>query len=353
MFDLDRLEKELAEYEARMSSPDFWNDNIKAKEVIAEANRRREWIDPWRELRKKCDDAATLLELVEESDSESLKEIQDDLAALEKGLEGLEFRHMLRGEDDERSAILTIHPGAGGTESQDWAEMLLRMYTRWMERNGYQYKVIDLQPGDEAGIKSVTVEVTGRYAFGYLKAEIGVHRLVRISPFDSNKRRHTSFASTFVYPEIDDDIKVDIPESDIRIDVYRSGSAGGQNVNKVETAIRMVHIPTGIVVCSQNERSQHQNRINAMKVLRSRLYQHYKAEDDKKRQSLEATKTDIAWGNQIRSYVFHPYSMVKDHRTLEQTGDVKAVMDGEIDRFINAYLKRGGKFDKMESGDDL
>ena len=343
----------MAELEARMSSPEFWNDNLRAKEVIAQANRRREWIDPWRELRKKCDDAAALLDLVEEADTVSLAEIRRDLEDLERGIEALEFRHMLRGEDDERSAILTVHPGAGGTESQDWAEMLLRMYTRWMERRGFQYKVIDLQPGDEAGIKSVTVEVAGKYAFGYLKAEIGVHRLVRISPFDSNKRRHTSFASIFVYPEIDEDIKVDIPESDLRIDVYRAGSAGGQNVNKVETAIRMVHLPTGIVVCSQNERSQHQNRINAMKVMRSRLYQHYKAEEEKKRQTLESSKTDIAWGNQIRSYVFHPYSLVKDHRTLEQTGDVKAVMDGEIDRFINAYLKKGGKFDRVEAGDDL
>lgn len=347
------MERELADYETRMSAPEFWNDNIKAKEVIAEANRRREWIEPWRDLRKKCDDVILLLDMVEESDTESIREIEEDLDSLGKGIEGLEFKHMLRGEDDERSAILTIHPGAGGTESQDWAEMLLRMYTRWMERNGYQYKVMDLQPGDEAGIKSVTVEVSGKYAFGYLKAEIGVHRLVRISPFDANKRRHTSFASIFVYPEVDEDIKIDIPESDLRVDVYRAGSAGGQNVNKVETAIRMVHVPTGIVVCSQNERSQYQNRINAMKVLRSRLYQHYKAEEEKKRQSLEAAKTDIAWGNQIRSYVFHPYSMVKDHRTLEQTGDVKAVMDGELDRFIFSYLKKGGKFDTVETSDDI
>jgi len=343
IFDLDRLEKELADYESRMSAPDFWNDNIRAKEVIAEANRRREWVDAWRELRQGCDDIQSLLEMVEEGDQDSLREIAEDLERLNQGLESLEFRHMLRGEDDERSAILTVHPGAGGTESQDWAQMLLRMYTRWMERRGYNYKVIDLQPGEEAGIKSATVEVTGKYAFGYLKAEIGVHRLVRISPFDANKRRHTSFASIFVYPEIEDDIKVEINESDLRIDVYRAGSAGGQNVNKVETAIRIVHLPTGIIVCSQNERSQYQNRVNAMKVLRSRLYQHYRAEEEKKKQALESTKTDIAWGNQIRSYVFHPYSMVKDHRTGEETGDVRAVMDGEIDNFIYAYLKRGGK----------
>ncbi len=326
-----------------MSAPDFWNDNNKAKEVIAEANRRREWVDAWNRLRHDCDDLWDLLELTETDDQETLKEIQAELESLSQGIENLEFKHMLRGEDDARSAILTVHPGAGGTESQDWAQMLLRMYTRWMERKGYTYKVIDLLPGEEAGIKSATVEVNGRYAFGYLKAEIGVHRLVRISPFDANKRRHTSFASIFVYPEIEDDIKVEINESDLRIDVYRAGSAGGQNVNKVETAIRIVHIPTGIVVCSQNERSQYQNRVNAMKVLRSRLYQHYRAEEEKKRQALEAAKTDIAWGNQIRSYVFHPYTMVKDHRTGEETSDVHSVMDGEIDNFIQAYLKRGGQ----------
>lgn len=326
-----------------MEAPDFWSDNVRAKEVIAEANGRRDWVDAWQKLRKSCDDSLGLLELVEEGDSDSLGEIEADLERLGQGIEALEFRHMLRGEDDARGAIMTVHPGAGGTESQDWAQMLLRMYTRWMERSGYAYKVIDLQPGDEAGIKSATVEVSGKYAFGYLKAEIGVHRLVRISPFDSNKRRHTSFASIFVYPEIEDDIKVEINEADLRIDVYRAGSAGGQNVNKVETAIRIVHIPTGIIVCSQNERSQHQNRLNAFKVLRSRLYQHYRAEEERKKQALEASKTDIAWGNQIRSYVFHPYSMVKDHRTGEETGDVHAVMDGELDAFINAFLKRGGK----------
>jgi peptide chain release factor 2 len=326
-----------------MAAPDFWNDNVRAKEVIAEANRRRDWVDAWQQLRKSCDDSLGLLELVEEGDSESLGEIGSDLARLDQGIESLEFRHMLRGEDDARGAIMTVHPGAGGTESQDWAQMLMRMYTRWMERSGYAYKVIELQPGEEAGLKSATIEVSGKYAFGYLKAEIGVHRLVRISPFDANKRRHTSFASIFVYPEIEDEIKVEINEADLRIDVYRAGSAGGQNVNKLETAIRIVHIPTGIVVCSQNERSQHQNRLNAYKVLRSRLYQHHRAEEEKKKQALEATKADIAWGSQIRSYVFQPYSLVKDHRTGEETGDVQAVMDGELDAFIQAYLKRGAQ----------
>ncbi|MDO9392069.1 MAG: peptide chain release factor 2 [bacterium] len=353
IFDLDKLEKELAQYEEQMAGPGFWNNNLKAKEVIAQANLRKDWVEAWRQLDKKCTDATDLLEMVEADDNASLTEIENDLRSLDTGVETLEYRHMLRGEDDARDAILSIHPGAGGTESQDWAEMLLRMYTRWMDRNGYAYKMIDLQPGDEAGIKSVTMEVIGKYAFGYLKAEIGVHRLVRISPFDANKRRHTSFASIFVYPEVDDEIKVDIAEADLRIDVYRAGSAGGQNVNKVETAIRMVHIPTGIVVCSQNERSQYQNRINAMKVLRARLYQHYKAEEDKKRQHLEAGKADIAWGSQIRSYVFQPYTMVKDHRTGQQNGDVQAVMNGDLDQFIFAFLKTGGKFERVDKGDDL
>jgi peptide chain release factor 2 len=353
IFDLDTLERELAELESRMAAPEFWNNNLKAKEVIAEANKRRDWVDAWARLRKQGDDVSSLLELVEPDDAPSLAEIERDLKSLETGIGELEFRHMLRAEDDPSDAIITIHPGAGGTESQDWAEMLMRMYGRWMDRKGYGYKVIDLQPGDEAGIKSATIEVKGKYAYGYLKAESGVHRLVRISPFDANKRRHTSFASVFVYPEVDDDIKVEISEADLRIDVYCAGSAGGQNVNKVETAIRITHLPTGIVVCSQNERSQHQNRMNAYKVLRARLYLHYKALEEKKRAAIEAGKSDIAWGSQIRSYVFCPYTMVKDHRTLEQTGDVRAVMDGEIDRFILAFLKSGGKFDKLDKGDDL
>ena len=332
------MERELAEYEARMSAPDFWGDNARAKEVIAEANRCKEWVDSWRQLDKQCRDVAALAELVEEGDQGSLAEIGEDLKTLESGIEALEFRHMLRGEDDGRSAILTVHPGAGGTESQDWAEMLLRMYTRWMERNGYQYKVIDLQPGEEAGIKSATVEVAGRFAFGYLKAEIGVHRLVRISPFDANKRRHTSFASIFVYPEIEDNIKVEINDSELRIDVYRAGSAGGQNVNKVESAIRITHLPTGIVVQCQDEKSQHKNRAKGMRVLRARLMDRYRQEQEK--EISQARRTQVGTGDRsekIRTYNF-PQSRVTDHRIGMSRHNLEGVLDGELDELVEGAI---------------
>lgn len=323
-----------------MSKPGFWDDQLLAKEIIQKINLRKEWTSAWHNLEKQRREIEELIAIVEEDDEAGQKELSLEIEKLSAGIKALEFRHMLSGEDDEKDAILTIHPGAGGTESCDWAAMLLRMYTRWMERKGYQYKVIDFLPGEEAGLKSATVEVSGKYAYGYLKAEIGVHRLVRISPFDANKRRHTSFVSVFVYPEIEDTVKVEIDEKDLRIDIFRSGGKGGQNVNKVATAVRIVHLPTAITVQSQNERSQYQNRINAMRVLRARLYQYYKAEEEKKKQALEEAKTEIAWGNQIRSYVFHPYTMVKDHRTEEETGNIQSVMDGEIDRFIFAYLKK-------------
>jgi len=249
---------------------------------------------------------------------------------------------MLQGEDDHRSAILTIHPGAGGLESQDWAEMLLRMYTRWAERRGFSVGILDLQPGEEAGIKSASMEIKGNHVYGYLKAEKGVHRLVRISPFDSQSRRHTSFASVFVYPEVDDDIEVEIDEGDLRIDTYRASGAGGQHVNKTDSAVRMTHIPTGIVVSCQQERSQHKNRSTAMKMLRAALYEHALRKQEEEKQVLEATKTDIGFGNQIRSYVFAPYTMVNDHRTEMKAGDVHGVMDGKIDPFIEAFLKKFG-----------
>ena len=245
---------------------------------------------------------------------------------------------MLSGEDDSRDAILTIHPGAGGTESNDWAQMLLRMYLRYCERAGFHTTILDEQPGETAGLKSATVEVTGNYVYGYLKAEIGVHRLVRISPFDFNSRRHTSFASVFVYPEVEEDDEIEINPQDLKIDTFRASGAGGQHVNKTDSAVRITHLPTNIVVTCQSERSQHRNRDNAMKILRARLYQKKKEEEDQKRQELEESKMDIAWGSQIRSYVFHPYNMVKDHRTSVETSNTQAVMDGDIDKFIEAYL---------------
>ena len=247
---------------------------------------------------------------------------------------------MLSEVDDPKNAIMTIHPGAGGTESQDWAQMLLRMYLRWIEQHNYKYNILDLQAGDVAGIKSVTVEVIGSYTYGYLKAEAGVHRLVRLSPFDTNHKRHTSFASVFVYPELDNDIEIEINEADLRIDTFRASGAGGQHVNKTDSAIRITHLPSKIVISCQNERSQYRNKENAMKILKARLYQLKKEEEEKKRNKLEGTKKEIAWGSQIRSYVFHPYNMVKDHRTEVETSNVQAVMEGDLDNFIYAYLQR-------------
>ena len=290
--------------------------------------------------------AEELREWAEVLESEPDAEIEEqwviDIEALLKGVTELEVRTMLQGEDDQRGALLTVHPGAGGLESQDWAEMLLRMYTRWAEGRGYTLQVLDLQPGEEAGIKSASIEIQGDHAYGYLKAEKGVHRLVRISPFDAQSRRHTSFASVFVYPMIDDEIEVEIDESDLRVDTYRASGAGGQHVNKTDSAIRITHEPTGIVVSCQQERSQHKNRATAMKMLRAALHARAVDEKEKEREALEATKGQNAWANQIRSYVFQPYTMVNDHRTDVKISDVQKVMDGQIDPFIEAYLKRFG-----------
>jgi peptide chain release factor 2 len=301
------------------------------------------WVIPAAALRTRLADARGMAELIAAEPDEGLTaELAAEVESVATALESFELKTLLRTPDDAGDAILTIHPGAGGTESQDWAEILSRMYRRWAERRGYHITVLDLLPGEEAGIKSVTLEIKGEYAYGFLKAEKGVHRLVRISPFDSQSRRHTSFASVFVYPDIDDTIEVDLREEDIKMDVYRASGAGGQHVNKTSSAVRLTHIPTGIVVACQQERSQGKNKATAYKMLRAALYQKKLEEQEAARALVEATKTDNSWGNQIRSYVFQPYTMVNDHRTELKISDVQRVMDGDIDEFIQAYLKKFG-----------
>ena len=324
-----------------MAVEGFWDNPDQAREVIAQSNRLKSWVDPWKKLDEKSSELVELGTLLEaESDDDLEAEWLAEVEEIARQSEALEIRTMLQGSDDHRGALLTVHPGAGGLESQDWAEMLTRMYTRWAERRGYSVNVLDLQPGEEAGIKSATLEVSGDDAYGYLKAEKGVHRLVRISPFDAQSRRHTSFASVFVYPQIDDTIEIEIDESDLRIDTFRASGAGGQHVNKTDSAIRITHLPTGIVVSCQQERSQHKNRSTAMKMLKAGLYERALEEQEKEKAVLESTKTEIGWGNQIRSYVFQPYTMVNDHRTELKIGDVNKVMDGDLDPFIEVYLKQ-------------
>ena len=293
----------------------------------------------WQDLRVQHDEVAIHLELLQDEGVITVpQDAQDALDLYASSLDFAEVRHLLSGPDDEKDAMITIHPGAGGTESQDWAAMLQRLYLRWIERHGYQYEILDFQPGDEAGIKEVTIEVKGERAYGFLKAEAGVHRLVRISPFDAQARRHTSFASVFVYPAAEDEVAIEINEKELRIDTYRASGAGGQHVNKTDSAVRLTHLPTGIVVQCQNERSQLKNKATAMKILKARLYDLRRDQQMAEKQKLEDTKMDAAWGSQIRSYVFQPYTMVKDHRTKEETGNIQAVMDGDIDRFLRAYL---------------
>ncbi len=340
--------------ERKSAEPGFWDDPDSAQNIMREISEHRERLDLYNEIESKHNDLGVLLELAhEEDDEETFQEVEKELGKLEKRLDQLEFQNMLGGKDDSKNAILTIHPGAGGTESQDWAQMLMRMYLRWIENQGFQSDVLDLQVGDEAGIKSVTIEVKGKYAYGYLKAEAGVHRLVRISPFDANSRRHTSFASVFVYPEIEDDIEIKIDPNDLRIDTYRASGAGGQHVNKTSSAVRVTHQPTGIVVQCQSERSQHRNKDSAMKILMSRLYQQKREEEEEKLSEIEKSKKDIAWGSQIRSYVFHPYNMVKDHRTNVETSNIQTVMDGQIDQFIQAYLMSGDGRPRAENSKNV
>jgi len=318
---------------------DFWNDTERATAVLKEKNSLMTTVEAWHLKQSAISDVQVLYDMaVEEQDEGALEDISAELELLRKSVRETELKMMLGSEQDSMPAIMSIHAGAGGTEAQDWAEMLMRMYLRWAEKRGYKATIIDYLPGDEAGIKSVSFTLEGEYAYGYAKAEVGIHRLVRISPFDAGARRHTSFASVFVYPEIDDEIVIEIDEKDLRIDTYRSTGAGGQHVNKTDSAVRITHLPTGIVVQCQNERSQHKNKAMAMKYLRSRLYEMKIREQNEKMSEINKTKKEIAWGSQIRSYVLQPYKMVKDHRTNIEIGNVTRVLDGDIDDLIEAYL---------------
>ena len=344
-FDVAAKTARLAELEQVMADGSVWSDQERAKKVVEEVKVLKRWIEPYQALKKRVEEARELAELLDAESHVDLgmqRGLDDEAAKISAELEALELRNMLQGPDDARDALLHIHPGAGGTESQDWAEMLVRMYTRWAERRGFAVEVLDLEPGEEAGIKRAEIEIRGTYAYGLLRAEIGVHRLVRISPFDAQSRRHTSFASVFVYPVVDEDIEIEIQEDDLRIDVYRASGKGGQHVNKTSSAVRITHLPTGIVTQCQNERSQFKNKATAMKMLKARLYERAVAEREAKKAEHDKQKTDISWGNQIRSYVFQPYTMVNDHRTGLKVGDVQKVMDGDLDQFIEAYLKQFG-----------
>ena len=341
LFDLDVKLEQIEDYEYKMSAPDFWDNNEKAQKLIGELNAIKSVVDEFGKLASDYEDLEVMIELAaEENDEAMTAEVEAAIVVLLDKLSGFELQLLLNQPYDKLNAILELHPGAGGTESQDWAEMLLRMYRRWAEQRGFKVEVLDYLPGDEAGVKSVTLSIRGFNAYGYLKAEKGVHRLVRISPFDSSGRRHTSFVSCDVVPEIEDDTgDIEIRSEDLKVDTYRASGAGGQHVNKTESAIRITHIPTGIVVACQMERSQIQNRERAMTMLRSKLYERKIEEQEKHLAAIRGEQSDIAWGSQIRSYVFHPYSMVKDHRTQAETGNVGAVMDGDLDAFIDAYLR--------------
>jgi peptide chain release factor 2 len=316
IFDIDARKGEISTLEQDSTKPDFWANQERAQHILQSISAKRKMVEEWESLQRQHEDLVVLLDLAEEeNDAATLAEVQRSISTLQQSIDQLELKSTLSDEDDPKNAILEIHSGAGGTEAQDWAEMLMRMYLRWCERSGYETEIMDTMPGEEAGIKSATIEVRGEYAYGYLKAEKGVHRLVRISPFDANKRRHTSFASVFIIPEVEEEIEIEVNDNDLRIDTFRSSGAGGQHVNKVSSAVRITHLPTGLVAQCQSERSQHRNR-----------------------EKEKSEKKKIEWGSQIRSYVFQPYNLVKDHRTGVETGDTQGVMDGDLDPFISGYL---------------
>lgn len=338
VFDVAAIENKIAEKESLSAEPNFWDNPSKAEKVLAEIRLLKNRINPWRDLIAQIEDIEALYELAMESQDQSMEdEISEEFSKAKEIYEKLSILNLLSDEVDKNSAFLTIHSGAGGTEACDWAQMLFRMYSRWAERRGFKLEVVDLLEA-EGGIKSVTVQINGDYVYGYLKSEAGIHRLVRISPFDSNARRHTSFASVYVFPVLDDTIEVEIKSEDLRVDTYRAGGAGGQHVNKTDSAVRFTHIPTGIVVACQSERSQTMNRATAMSILKARLYEYYREEKEKENAKFAQEKKDISWGNQIRSYVFQPYTMVKDHRTKYEIGNIQSVMDGNLDPFIEAFL---------------
>ena len=341
IFDIATKRDSLAEIETKMSDASFWDDKEAAQKTVAQLSLVKSVAEPFAAIERQVEDFAVLAELIAEEGAESdmMPEAEPTLARIEAGMSSLELVSFLGGRFDKGNAIITLHAGSGGTESCDWADMLLRMYTRWIERRGFQHRILEVTEGEVAGIKSATLMVEGQYAYGYLQAERGVHRLVRISPFDSNKRRHTSFAALEVSPDIEDDIDVEIDEKDLRVDTFRASGAGGQHVNTTDSAVRLTHLPTGVVVACQNERSQHQNRATAMKILRSKLYERQASEIEEQRQAEAGPKGENAWGSQIRSYVLHPYQMVKDVRSNTETSNTAAVLDGDLDMFIEAYLR--------------
>ena len=352
VFDSAAIDKKIAEKEAAAAAPDFWNDPKQAEKVLTHIRQLKNRVEPWRALIRQQDDVEAMYALAEESGTaEDEAEVAALYGAAKAQFDHLNILQLLSGEVDAHDAFLSIHAGAGGTEAEDWAQMLSRMYTRWAERHDFAVTVVDTLEA-EGGIKSVTLQVHGEYVYGYLKGEAGIHRLVRISPFDSNARRHTSFSSVYVFPVLDDSIEVDIRPEDLRVDTYRAGGKGGQHVNKTESAVRFTHLPTGIMVACQTERSQLMNRATAMSMLKARLYEYYRGQREKENEKFNGEKKDISWGNQIRSYVFQPYTLVKDHRTKYESGNIQAVMDGDIDEFIHAYLIAHWKGLPMDGGDD-